>query len=63
MGEKVAEASRTTPSPETKAMDSADVGVYNAEDYLWKDDHLSRDLSRIPTQHPDPPVEATLEEL
>ena len=24
---------------------------------------LSLDLSRIPTQHPDPPVEATLEEL
>ena len=35
----------------------------NAEDYQWKDDHLSLDLSRIPTQHPDPPVEATLEEL
>ena len=55
MGGKVAEAS-CTPSPETKAMDSA-------EDYQWKDDHLSLDLSRIPTQHPDPPVEATLEEL
>ena len=44
-------------------MDSAGVGVYNAEDYQWKDDHLSLDLSRVPTQHPDPPVEATLEEL
>ena len=28
-----------------------------------EDDHLSLDLSRIPTQHPNPPVEATLEEL
>ena len=37
--------------------------LFNAEDYQWKDDHLSLDLSRIPTQHPDPPVEATLEEL
>ena len=43
-------------------MDSAGEGVYNA-DYQWKDDHLSLDLSRVPTQHPDPPVEATLEEL
>ena len=63
MGGKVAEASCTTPSPETKAMDSAGEGVYNAEDYQWKDDHFSLDLSRIPSQHPDPPVEATLEEL
>ena len=63
MGEKVAEASCTTPSPEMKAMDSAGEGMYNAEDYQWKDDHLSLDLSRIPTQHPDPPVEAALEEL
>ena len=63
MGGKVAEASCMTPSPETKAMDSAGEGVYNAEDYQWKDDHLSLDLSRIPSQHPDPPVEATLEEL
>ena len=46
---KVAEASCTTPSPETKAMDSAGEGVYNAEDYQWKDDHLSLDLSRVPT--------------
>ena len=46
MAVKVAEASRTTPSPETKAMDSAGEGVYNAEDYQWKDDHLSLDLSR-----------------
>ena len=30
MGGKVAEASCTTPSPETKAMDSAGEGVYNA---------------------------------
>ena len=44
-------------------MDSAGEGVYNAENYQWKDDHLSLDLSRIPSQHPDPPVEATLEEL
>ena len=29
-------ASCTTPSPETKAMDSAGEGVYNAEDYQWK---------------------------
>ena len=63
MGGKVAETSCTTPSPETKAMDSAGEGVYNAEDYQWKDDHLSLDLSRVPTQHPDPPVAATLEEL
>ena len=63
MGGKVAEASCTTPSPETKAMDSAGVGVYNAEDYQWKDDHLSLDLSRVPTQHPDPPVEAPLDAL
>ena len=63
MGGKVAEASCTTPSPETKTMDFAGEGVYNAEDYQWKDDHLSLDLSRVPTQHPDPPVEATLEEL
>ena len=63
MSGKVAEASCTTPSPETKAMNSAGQGVYNAEDYQWKDDHLSLDLSRVPTQHPDSPVEATLEEL
>ena len=63
MGGKAAEASCATPSPETKAMDSAGVGVYNAEDYQWKDDHLRLDLSRIPMQHPGPPVEATLEEL
>ena len=44
-------------------MISAGEGVYNAEDYQRKDDHLSLDLSRIPSQHPDPPVEATLEEL
>ena len=44
-------------------MNSAGEGVYNAEDYQWKDDHLSLDLRRVPTQHPDPPVEATLEEL
>ena len=49
MGGKVAEASCMTPSPETKAMDSAGEGVYNAEDYQWKDDHLSLDLSRIPS--------------
>ena len=54
MGGKVAEASCMTPSPEAKAMNSAGEGVYNAEDYQWKDDHLSLDLSRIPTQHPDP---------
>ena len=46
IGEKVAEASRMTPSPETKAMDSTGEGVYNAEDYQWKDDHLGLDLSR-----------------
>ena len=63
MGGKVAEASCMTPSPETKAMNSTGKGVYNAEDYQWKDDHLSLELSRIPSQHPDPPVEATLEEL
>ena len=63
MGGRVAEAPCMTPSPETKAMDSAGEGVYNAEDYQWKDDHLSLDLSRIPSQHPDPPVEATLEGL
>ena len=51
MGGKVAEASCTTPSPETEAMNSAGKGVYNAEDYQWKDDHLSLDLSRIPSQH------------
>ena len=56
-GGKVAEASCTTPSPETKAMNSAGEGVYNAEDYQWKDDHLSLDLSRIPSRHPDQPVE------
>ena len=44
-------------------MNSAGQGEYNAEDYQWKDDHLSLDLSRVPTQHPDPPVEATLVEL
>ena len=59
MGGKAAEASCMTPSPETKAMNSACQGVYNAEDYQWKDDHLSLDLSCIPTQHPHPPVEAT----
>ena len=63
MGGRVAEASCMTPSPETKAMNSAGEGVYNAEDHQWKDDHLRLDLSRIPSQHPDPPVEATLEEL
>ena len=62
MGGRVAEASGMT-SPETNAMDSAGEDVYNAEDYQWKDDHLSLDLSRIPSQDPDPPVEATLEEL
>ena len=36
MGGRVAEASCMTPSPETKAMDSAGEGVYNAEDYQWK---------------------------
>ena len=63
MGGKVAEASCTTPSPETTAMNSAGQGVYNAEDYQWKDDHLSLDLSRIPTQHLYPLVEAAFEEL
>ena len=53
MGGKVAEASCMTPSLETKAMNSAGEGVYNAEDYQWKDHHLSLDLSRISSQHPD----------
>ena len=40
------------------------MSMTTAEDYQWKDDHLSLDLSRIiRSQHPDPPVEAALEEL
>ena len=41
----------------------ATTDAYNAEDYEWKDDHLGLDLSRVPTQPRDPPVEASLEEL
>ena len=44
-------------------MNSASTDTYNAEDYEWKDDHLGLDLSRVPTQPRDPPVEASLEEL
>ena len=46
-----------------ETMNSAGTDTYNAEDYQWKDDHLSLDLSRVPAQPRDPPVEAPLEEL
>ena len=48
---------------ENETMNSASTDTYNAEDYEWKDDHLGLDLSRVPTQPRDPPVEASLEEL
>ena len=48
---------------ENEIMNSASTDTYNAEDYEWKDDHLGLDLSRVPTQPRDPPVEASLEEL
>ena len=48
---------------ENETMNSASNDTYNAEDYEWKDDHLGLDLSRVPAQPLDPPVEASLEEL
>ena len=59
----MAEAPNTVVLSDHEPMNSASADTYNAEDYEWKDDHLSLDLSRVPAQPRDPPVEASLEEL
>ena len=52
------EAPNTVVPSGNKTMNSASTDAYNAEDYQWKDDHLSLDLSRVPAQPRDPPVGA-----
>ena len=59
----MAEAPNTVEPSENETMNCASTDTYNAEDYEWRDDHLSLDLSRVPAQPRDPPVEAPLEEL
>ena len=54
----MAEVPMTVVPSDNETMNSASTDTYNAEDYEWKDDHLSLDLSRVPAQPRDPPVEA-----
>ena len=56
------EAPNTVEPSGNETMNSASTDAYNAEDYQWKDDHLSLDMSRVPAQPVDPPAEAPLEE-
>ena len=46
----MAEAPNTVVPSGNKTMNAAGNDAYNAEDYQWKDDHLSLDLSRVPAQ-------------
>jgi hypothetical protein len=44
--------------------DDEDMVILNGEnDWEWNEDHLHMDVDRVPKQRPDPPVDATLEDL